>query len=308
MRPDGAEPTGYAHPLYAASLAEWGTPLALSGSGGHVLLRPVPGTSHRDAMGPYPLFACRDWSRLEGDLDGLEGGLVSFAAVADPFGDHDKESLRRCFRDVVAPFKEHYVADLEVPPERIPSKHHRYYARKALESVRVEVVGEPAGFVDEWADLYANLARRHGIDGIRTFSRNAFAGQLRVPGMVAFKATARDDGETVGAHLWYVSGDVAYSHLAASSGRGYELMAAYALYAAAVEHFAGRVRWLEFGAGAGAHGADDGLGRFKRGWATGTRTAYFCGRILDRARYEELARSVGPSTGYFPAYRAGEFG
>ena len=44
--------------------------------------------------------------------------------------------------------------------------------------------------------------------------------------------------------------------------------------------------------------------RFKRGWATGTRTAHFCGRVLDPERYAQLAGAA--ATSYFPAYRAGE--
>jgi hypothetical protein len=53
---------------------------------------------------------------------------------------------------------------------------------------------------------------------------------------------------------------------------------------------------------------DGGLTRFKRGWATGTRPVYFCGRIFQRERYEQLARQGGaPVSGYFPAYRHGEF-
>ena len=52
-----------------------------------------------------------------------------------------------------------------------------------------------------------------------------------------------------------------------------------------------------------------GLREFKRGWSTGTRPAYLCGRILQPQRYAELAEERGPGErSYFPAYRAGEFG
>ena len=47
------------------------------------------------------------------------------------------------------------------------------------------------------------------------------------------------------------------------------------------------------------HARDDGLSWFKSGWATATRIAYFCGRVLDRKRYEALA-CRGAKTGYFP--------
>ena len=66
--------------------------------------------------------------------------------------------------------------------------------------------------------LYAHLTERHGITGIRAFSRAAFARQLAVPGLVMFRAAAA--GETVGLHLWYVQDDVAYGHLGATSPRG----------------------------------------------------------------------------------------
>ena len=297
---------GYAHPAYAASLSEFGAPRTLPKSGGHVLIRQIPGTTYQDAMGPYPLFACRDWSRLPEDLEAVEDGLVSLALVADPFGGYDEKLLDKCF-GVVRPFKQHFVTDLGVPRDSIVSKHHRYYARKALAEVRVEECEEPSRFLDEWTDLYADLAGRHGLGGIQAFSRESFAEQLEVPGIVVFRAVV--GGETVGMHLWYVSGEVAYSHLAASSERGYGLMAAYALHWSAVGYFAGRLTWLDLGAGAGTGEESDGLIRFKKGWSTGTRTAYFCGRVFDPEAYAELTRESGsPETCYFPAYRSGEFG
>lgn len=66
---------------------------------------------------------------------------------------------------------------------------------------------------------------------------------------------------------------------------------------------------VDLGAGAGIDDkGTDGLTRFKRGWSTGTRTAYFCGRVFDHAKYSELVRATSASaTNYFPAYRAGEF-
>ncbi len=293
---------GYSHPGYAASLSRFGTPRHLTHSGGHVLERHIPETPHRDAMGPYPLFACRDWPGLREDLDGLED-LVSLTVVTDPFGEYDENLLRRCF-DTVHPFKEHFVADLDLPANTIISKHHRYYARKALEKVRVEECAEPGRFLDEWTGLYAGLAKRHGLTGIKAFSREAFARQLRIPGVVMLRAVSGE--ETVGMHLWYVSGQVAYSHLAASGERGYELMASYALYRFAVERFAGRVRWMDLGAGAGAGRESGGLDRFKKGWSTGTRTAYLCGRIFDRETYAKLSEAWAADTAYFPSYRAGE--
>ncbi|HEV2852071.1 MAG TPA: hypothetical protein VHC97_04630 [Thermoanaerobaculia bacterium] len=295
--------TGYLHPGYAASLAGLGKPRLLPASGGWILEREIPGSSGRDAMGCYPLFACQCWDRLEEDLRDLEG-LVSLALVADPFGDYDEPLLRRCF-DRVVPFKRHFVVDLGRPLAEIGSKHHRYYQRRASAGVEVEECPCPAEHLDEWTGLYGHLVRRHGLTGIQAFSRAAFAAQLSTPGLVMLRAVHL--GETVGIHLWYLQGEVAYSHLQASSDLGYRLMASYALYGAALRLLAPWVRWLDLGAGAGIAEPSRGLEQFKAGWATGTRTAWFCGRVLDPERYATLSAGAGREPAdYFPAYRAGE--
>ena len=295
---------GYRHPGYAAALAEFGEPRHLPGCDGQVLVRHIGDSSWRDAMGPYPLFSCRDWKQLAADVDALRGDLVSLSIVADPFGDYECADLARTFETII-PFKHHYVVDLERPPGSYVSRHHRYYARRALKNLEVEVCEQPADFVSDWSDLYQQLILRHAIKGIQAFSPESFARQLKVPGMVAIKV--REKNLLVGAHLWYVDGAVAYSHLAASSIRGYQLGCHYAAYACALEHFRSRTRWLDLGAGAGVRSSNDGLTRFKEGWATGTRTAYFCGAVLNDKHYSELVatRSAADSA-YFPAYRTGE--
>jgi len=298
---------GYAHPSYAASLAEFGAPRLLPRSGGWVLEREIQGTNERDAMGCYPIFACQDWRGLEADLNEIDD-LVCVSLVSDPFGACDEALLRRCFGERTIGFKSHFVAELNGATEAIVSRHHRYYAKKALERVSVERCREPEVFLDEWLGLYAVLTARHRLSGIKAFSRAAFAAQLRIPGVVVFRAT--HDGETVGAHLWYLQGEVAHSHLAAVSPLGYELMASYALYWSAMKSLAAEARWLNFGAGSGlGDGDDQGLTRFKRGWSNGTRTAYLCGRIFNHQKYQEVVEAKRPSSAtlYFPAYREGEF-
>jgi hypothetical protein len=63
--------TGYSHPLYAASLEEFGIPRYLTGCQGWILERQIPDTLYRDAIGPYPLFFCEDWGNLIGDFEAL---------------------------------------------------------------------------------------------------------------------------------------------------------------------------------------------------------------------------------------------
>lgn len=259
-------------------------------------------------MGCYPLFACEDWSKLDQDLDELSGELVSVALVADPFGNHDPELLQKCFPDRVVPFKEHLVTDLSQPPDTFVDTQHRRKSRRAREQLNVEHCDDPLRFVDDWNNLYANLIKRHRIQGLSAFSVASFKAQLAVPGISMFRAT--HDDETVGMTLWYADRGVAYYHLGAYTDTGYELEASFALFWRVLEHFANQgLRWLNLGAGAGLANQADGLTRFKRGWATGTRPAYFCGRIFDRLKYDEAlrARNIGLSD-YFPGYRKGEFG
>lgn len=303
-----ATASGYTSAEYAASLAEFGAPVALARSGGWVLQRSIPASAGAapayDAMGPYPLLVCRDWTGLQDDLLALAGQVVSLVAVPDPFGDYDASLLERSF-DRVTPFKTHLVTDLSARPEQIVSKHHRYYARWALARLEVEECATPADHLAEWTALYGHLVARHALRGIKAFSPAAFARQLQVPGLVMFRAL--HEGRVVAAHLWYVQGETAYSHLTASSPDGYQVCATYALYWSALQRFQGRVRWLDLGAGASAGESHSGLDRFKRGWANAARPAYLCARVFDEQRYTQLVRASGTEhSSYFPAYRAGE--
>jgi hypothetical protein len=259
-------------------------------------------------MGCYPLLACREWAQLPRDLEGLEQDLVCVSAVPDPFGDHTVALLTECF-DLVRPFKEHFVIDLARSPSSYVSLHHRRNVRKALRAVEVETCDDPPAVLEEWVTLYSHLVQRHEITGIRTFSRSSFARQLAVPGITVFRAThAR---RTVGMLLWYVQGNVAYYHLGASDAWGYDLRASFALFWSAIDFFTtSGLHWIDLGSGAGlVDSAADGLSRFKHGWSTGTRTAYFCGRIFDARKYAALASATGTENAvYFPAYRSGEFG
>lgn len=300
--------SGYLHPLYAESLCGFGTPRELPGSKGIILERLIPRSDDFDAMGCYPIFACRNWSLLRSDLESIHAGPVSLSLVADPFGDYDIAYLRECFPDVVVPFKQHFVVDLRRPLDSFVHPHHRRNTRRALGKLQVEICAQPENFLEEWMALYATLIDRHKISGIAAFSRESFVKQLAVPGMVMFRAI--HDDATVGMLLWYEQGDRAYYHLGAYSPLGYELEASFALFDVSIRYFAERhLQWLSLGAGAGTGlGTQQatGLDRFKQGWSTGTRTAYFCGRIFDRKKYQELTKNV-PPTEYFPTYRVGEF-
>lgn len=303
----GPDPSGYLHRSYAESFAEIAKPRELPHCGGWVLERVIPGSALRDGMGCYPLFACRRWQQLPQDLTPLTDRLVSLSLVTDPFGQYTEDDLKRSF-DVVRRYKPHFITDLQEPIDRTMPRRHRRNTAASLRVVRLETCREPSRMLDEWLSLYEQLVERHRISGITAFSPTTLAMQLHVPGLMMFKAST--DGEVVGLHLWYIQEDVAYGHLGATSARGYEVMASYALYWYAIEQLRGQVRWLDLGASAGVSEAASGRGLrdFKAGWSTGFRWALLCGRILQPDIYAALVaeRGIG-ATAYFPAYRLGEF-
>jgi hypothetical protein len=298
---------GYNHPDYALSLAQYGTPLELPRCGGWLLERQIPGFPYRDAMGCYPLFCCEDWSRLEEDLDEIGSDLVSLSLVTDPFGAYDLPYLHHCFKDLVLPFKKHFIVDLRRPINEIVSKNRRKKVRRSNKEISIEICQRPIEHLDVWMELYSRLTKKHNITGMRAFSREAFTKQLCIPGMVMFRALHK--GMTVGATLWYLQGEVGYGHLAAFDQIGYELQSSYALDWFSLEYFSDKVRWLDFGGSAGLkQNTGDGLDMYKKGWSSETRISYFCGKILNEELYKGIVREQKiATTDYFPAYRSGEF-
>jgi hypothetical protein len=299
--------TGYLNALYPQSLREFGEIIELPASQGWILRRPIPGTAEFDGMGCYPIFVCESWPALGQDLDLIGDQLVCLSLVTDPFGQYTQSDLLKYFRDIARPYKEHFVIDLQQQPENYVASHHQRNVQKALKAVHVEVCTEPINYLDEWVALYGQLVERHHITGIARFSRDAFARQLSVPGITAFRAHM--DGTTIGMLLWYVQGNVGYYHLGAYNPDGYRLNASFALFWTLLGHFTkAGLQWLSLGAGAGVQGdQNDGLSRFKRGWSTGQRMAYFCGRIFDHKKYREIVqRKQIPPTDFFPAYRLAE--
>jgi hypothetical protein len=299
---------GYLHSMYAKSLSEFGNPMFLPSSLSWVLKRNIFAFSDKDAIGCYPLFFCQHWPGLKADLKEIRNDLISLAVVTDPFGGYDEQYLRECFRDIVFPYKEHYITDLKKLPVNFIDSHHQRNVKKGLRETEIEICHEPIVLFEEWKSLYKHLIQKHNIQGMAAFSEEAFKQQLQIPGIIAFRALFQN--KTVGITLWYLQDDIGYYHLGAYSDIGYQVRASYAIFWTAIKHFADcKFQWLSLGAGAGILGKSaDGLNRFKKGWATGTRTAYFCGQIFDNRRYQEIVKSMSlpENVSFFPAYRYGD--
>jgi Acetyltransferase (GNAT) domain len=292
---------GYAEAAYAAALAHVGRPLELPRAGGWLLARTIPGSPRTDAIGPYPLLACADWSTLAADLDGLED-LVSVTAVIDPVGGARDEDLRAAFPDQRVEFKRHYLVDLEADFEGTRSSHHRRSVRKARGLVEVQRAADPGAHAAEWRALYASMVSQTGLaGGASDFPPHSLDAQLAVPGLRYYRALL--EGQAVAASLWLVQTDRIYYHLGASLPVGRSAKASFALFDAALGHAAADgLKLASLGGVAGLEeDPTDGLAFFKRGWSTDSVVAWLAGRVCDPAAYTALG---GEPTDFFPAYRA----
>jgi hypothetical protein len=294
---------GYADSRYANSLSQFGEPIFLPNSKGWVLKRPISGTSYFDIMGLYPLFCCQDESKLKDDIVNLNGKYISIAMVLDPLQKYDMNALESQFSDRYIPFKEHYIVDLKLPLEKVVSSHHRYYAKKSLKTTQIEHCSEPHSVLEKWCSLYDQLKKRHGFSGISQFSKKSFRKQFSVPGSFVFTAKLNDKIE--GIQIWFMSGNRVYHHLSAYSDLGYRSRISYAMIWVVLHFFKERkADMANLGGGAGFKNKADGLTKFKKDWASETRTAYFAGKIINLPIYTQLTKKVSKSNSfYFPAYR-----
>lgn len=284
---------------YAEALAGRGAVIAVPEWGSHLVRRPVGAAGLFDAMGIYPMQVFARGADVAAGLKRLAGqGLVSAVMVPDPLL-CPAASLAGDF-EVCRPFKTHYLIDPALGPFA-PIKHHRDRIRRGLRrcDVRQVRLGDRLG---DWSELYAGLTARRGISGAAAFSPAYFQMLAAEPAITAFAAFVGD--VCAGMTLWFAADGVVYNHLTAANAAGYANGANFALYDAAIAHFAGQ-GVINLGGGAGLTDAEDGLVAFKRGFANGETRAHVCGAVLDQAAYRRLSGEVAATDDvYFPAYRA----
>jgi len=296
---DDAPPL-YASRAYAETLAHAGRPILVEPWQTYVLGRAF-GDGAADAAGPYPIACLSPASDLRAGLDALrQSRMVSVGLVVDGLTGPGIDRMQQAF-EVARPFKTHYLVD-PAAGDTQPTSHHRYEIRRAARrgvEVRDVALRE---VLEDWNALYGELVSQHGIAGVRRFPRESFEALAACHGVSTVAAYL--GGEMVSCHIWVQSGNIVWSHLAASSARGYANGAAYAVYDHAIRSRPDRL--FNLGGAAGYRDAvDDGLARFKAGFSNRTATSWFLGAVLDRDRYEALCveRGVDPCASFFPAYR-----
>lgn len=295
---------GYMSREYALSQSRMGTPVFLEHCRGWLVKRHVNMTDLHDAAGCYPLFLCERWDQLHRDIDALREHFVSISLAADPLANCSATDLLSIFGDACLPYKSHSVVRLaSYEAASLPDNHQRNIAR-ALRHLAIRKELDALSVLDSWIHLYDGLIRRHAITGPAAFSRDDFALQFQVPGAEIYSATL--DGRIVGIAVFYCIDKRVYYHLAAYDDNGYRHRASFGIFATAIADFrkAG-YEWLNLGGNAGlSDNSQDGLARFKQGWANDHRTAFFCGKILMPDEYKRLSyNTIKTAHGFFPAYR-----
>lgn len=288
----------YNSKIYADSFSTFGEPIYLKKSGGWLLKRIILGTNYYDAMNCYPFFICDNPDNLIEDLRELKN-IVSVMLILSPFC-----NLKNIeFFDSYLKFKDHFIVDL-CKNNKIPNNHIRNIKTGMKNIISIWV--RPDEFVDEWYSLYNNLIKRHNIKGMIAFSKDCFKKQLLVSGAKIISAQIND--RFVGAIIWYTFKDLVFYHLGAQSEEGYENKSSFVLFNESINYFKGLgFKYVCLGSGSGLEKKEDGLTRFKRGWANCTTPVYMCTKILDTKVYADLTKCMDKSIQYFPLYRYGEF-
>jgi hypothetical protein len=150
---------GYLNEKYAQSLSEFGTPVWLEKSQGWIIKRSIQHCY--DGMGCYPLFCCKDWSKLYLDMTQIKSEIISLALVTDPFGNYQETDLRKIFCDVCFPYKEHFVIDLKKDKKKFIVEHHQRNAKKALKLLKIQSSQEGISYLENWNCLYNKLIEKY---------------------------------------------------------------------------------------------------------------------------------------------------
>jgi hypothetical protein len=284
---------------YARTLEHVGEPHFVPDWGTYVIARPVE-AFHRDVAGPYPLAMLKPDADVRGGIEQLrEEGFISAVLVCDHLSGPAMRVLTNAFARA-EPFKQHYVVDRSIQPW-LPSNHHQDEIRRATRRGIVVEWTALSDVLDDWVSLYAELKSRRGVSGTADFSRSSFERLAQCSGLRT--AVAYLNGDVVGSHLWFSHEGRMWSHLASTNELGRRNGAAYALYDFSIRESGASL--VSLGGAAGTvESEDDGLARFKRGFANSSILTNLYGAILDANRYDELCdeRRAGEST-FFPSYR-----
>ena len=273
--------TGYRHAAYAQSLVEFGTPRSLTRCGGWILEREIANAGARDGMGCYPLFACRDWGALGAGprrsrlLPGLASPSSRIPSVSE-----SPTRLRECVSGSRPPLQAafHLRSDRPLksavsPQSPLQSRTGPTLRRRSTSASR-HMHGRRPGTIcimrscgGMASGVVALFPLRHWPASSRFPAWSCSAPSMATRWSAWRSGMCRTRSPTI---TWRhrTTWATRFARRTACSGAHSSSSKRPALTA------------VDLGAAAGRQDVADGLSRFKRGWATGQRTAYLCGRIL----------------------------
>ncbi|BBK40641.1 hypothetical protein STVA_06610 [Allostella vacuolata] len=283
---------------YLKTLAHLGHARRLESLPHGIFVRPIPGTQHHDALGPWPYASAPDPRRLPNAMAELLAlGAVSFTGVIRP--DADVAPLAAAAGDfLVVPLKPHFV----IAPGHVPGlgARSRRNLSVATRHWDIDTAPDPTEAAAVATRLHQRLQARRRMSPMTRMAPGHFPAVLALPGMRALAAraqgtigalivAARDAGETHLLHLLVDEDTIA-------TGPAYLLMDHVA------RHWAADGPVYMGGAPDGPDGP--GIGHFKARWASHTRPTFLLTAIVRPDLYAGLASEQGAAGSYFPAYRA----
>ena len=281
---------------YAHTLPHLGRPACFPGLPWPVIIRAIPDSDRCDAIGPWPYGSPIPADQAAVALSELRvEGIVSLLAVFRPDQAVDAAGLRAAGLDCVR-LKDHFVFQAHEPrPE--PSKKTRHNLAAARRCWSVQCLDLCATW-PVLADWHHELSQRRAMSKFAQVETRHFERLAAVPGAAGLGVF--DGDELVAALVVVLTEAAVHFHAVVGNERAYRERAFYALYDAAVARWGGE-RLLCLG-GVPSGPDSDGVGKFKRRFATSTRPALMATAILDEPAAKALAaRRSAPS--FFPPYR-----
>lgn len=270
-----AVPHLYCSESYSCALEEAGVrPLRVEGWDTYVLVRVGQGGMH-NAIGVRPHGALDPNCVPRAGLDALrQAGIASISLVTDPMWCPELPVLQEAF-DSCRAFREHYLVDREAEVQF--RKRHRNrinQARRVGEVREISLVEH----LERWLELYQLNIDNRQIP--QPFSRLYFERLACIASLRTIAVFVAD--EIVNMTLWFRHDDTFYFHDGASSETGFEMSAAYAAFAHAIEK-AADCRYVLLGGSAGFRDERlDGLAVFKRGFSNASVVSYLCSANLSK--------------------------
>jgi hypothetical protein len=246
----------------------WRTWIVLRGEG-------LQGGARRGS-GLYPFASLDPACDLPEGLEYLrERGIESFYMVTDPLWCPPVEALREAF-DFCRPLKLAWLIDREQGPVRFRKKHRNRInrSRRRCETRVVSLLDH----ADACFELYRSFAAQKEITGAMDVPESCFptlAGMKQITTIGTFA-----EEELLAFSIWARFREAVYFLLGASSTRGYEIAAAYAYHAFAIEYFED-CRYVLFGPETGMVDTPEyPSAGFKSGFANATAQVWVCGSKL----------------------------